>query len=231
MRVSLLIATAFVALSAPADAYVFNQCASPQIIHNLLTGLVNAVTTLLSPANSYTGCPVSVGYIPDPRHTVPHRTSSSPSTSLVSLVSSVLATAPMVTPAPRLRPQVGVLTFPAFLTLLTFVTFLPWHSSPIPPLLTSSSPLLANPRHQRWWLMCSYNLPDQLHPLCPLGDAWLPDKSCAQGRPCAFHHPLRCTVLPNLCNVCLRLPHSSQQWPLHLPMRYDSCRWHRNYLQ
>ncbi|CAK9780485.1 hypothetical protein CC85DRAFT_7898 [Cutaneotrichosporon oleaginosum] len=51
-----LLGFALLAIQVRAD-YAFVQCAGPLLVTNLLTGLVNVVTTALSPANSVTGCP------------------------------------------------------------------------------------------------------------------------------------------------------------------------------
>lgn len=51
------IVVALLAAAPSADAYVYLQCTNLLITTNLIQGLVNVVTTLLSPANSYNGCP------------------------------------------------------------------------------------------------------------------------------------------------------------------------------
>lgn len=57
--------TALAALAGTADAYLFNQCASLDITSDVLIDLENAIDTLFSPANSYSGCPVSPIISPD----------------------------------------------------------------------------------------------------------------------------------------------------------------------
>lgn len=61
MRSSITATIAAAALALHANAaYNYVECANVLIANNLLTGLVNVVTTALSSANSVTGCPVSL---------------------------------------------------------------------------------------------------------------------------------------------------------------------------